>query len=257
MNVEPAAAPSESSEFQYTIDELAAESQVPSRTIRFYQSAGALPRPEIRGRVAYYGSAHLERLKLVADLQDRGLRMKAICNLLEKIDRGELDLAEWLGFDAQVGTRWASDSPRVADDAELEQLVGRRRPGLVARLQRVGLLQRRGDAHLIPSPGLLQLALRMEAAGVDLETAVGGIAIIRKHASRAAADLAKHFFKQASKGFGRGASAAKLGEAVSALRATSQEALRLVFAEEMDGVMREIVESGKTAAIPRAKRAKH
>ena len=40
---------------QLTIDELAAQSRVPSRTIRYYQSKGVLPPPEIKGRVAYYG----------------------------------------------------------------------------------------------------------------------------------------------------------------------------------------------------------
>ena len=60
-----------------TIDELAAASRVPSRTIRFYQSRGALMAPEIRGRVAFYGKPHIERLKLIAQLQDRGLRIDA------------------------------------------------------------------------------------------------------------------------------------------------------------------------------------
>ena len=46
---EPSAADAE-----HTIDELASLSQVPSRTIRFYQSRGA-PKPVIRGRVAFYG----------------------------------------------------------------------------------------------------------------------------------------------------------------------------------------------------------
>src|SRR5579864_6298655 len=86
----------------YTIDELAAAAKVPSRTIRFYQSRGALMPPEIRGRVAYYGGAHLERLKLIAQLQDRGLRIDAIRDLLTSIDRGEVDLAEWLGVEQQV-----------------------------------------------------------------------------------------------------------------------------------------------------------
>ena len=45
-----------------TIDELAAPVGVPTRTIRFYQARGALMRPEIRGRVAFYGDAHVERL---------------------------------------------------------------------------------------------------------------------------------------------------------------------------------------------------
>ena len=74
-----------------TIDELAATSRVPSRTIRFYQSRGALMTPEIRGRVAYYGKPHLERLKLIAQLQDRGLRIDAIGDLMKRIDRGEVD----------------------------------------------------------------------------------------------------------------------------------------------------------------------
>jgi len=40
---------------EYTIDDLAAVSRVPSRTIRFYQSKGALQSPKIKGRVAFYG----------------------------------------------------------------------------------------------------------------------------------------------------------------------------------------------------------
>ncbi|MDP6080909.1 MAG: AMP-binding protein, partial [Arenicellales bacterium] len=49
-------------ELEYTIDELAAETQVPSRTIRFYQSKKALPAPERRGRKAVYTAEHAERL---------------------------------------------------------------------------------------------------------------------------------------------------------------------------------------------------
>ena len=40
----------------HTIDEISALAQIPSRTIRFYQSRGALMPPVIRGRVAFYGA---------------------------------------------------------------------------------------------------------------------------------------------------------------------------------------------------------
>ena len=53
-------------EATYTIDQLAAHTGVPSRTIRFYQSRGALPAPVRRGRKAYYGPTHVERLELIA-----------------------------------------------------------------------------------------------------------------------------------------------------------------------------------------------
>ena len=71
---------------QYTIDELASESGVPSRTIRFYQSKGTLPPPKRRGRVAYYSAGHLDRLHVISELQDRGLRLDAIRDALDSSD---------------------------------------------------------------------------------------------------------------------------------------------------------------------------
>ncbi len=245
---------SETSEAGYTIDQLAAASEVPSRTIRYYQSAGALTAPVIRGRVAYYGENHLERLKLVAELQDRGLTIKAICDLVKQIDKGELDLNEWLGLDAQLGEPWANDSPRLVSEVELYDLIGKRHAGLLAQLRRLKLIERKGDAFLVPSPGLLHAAVRLEAAGVDMETAAEGLSIIKKHARRAAKDLAKYFFKRAAAGFDRGASTGDLTEAFSALRPVSQEALQLTFGQEMERVLREMVESGKSTVIPRRKK---
>src|SRR5690349_16243158 len=111
------------SQAQYTIDELAALARVPSRTIRFYQSKGALSSPEIRGRVAYYGAAHVERLKLIAQLQDRGLRMRAIRDLLARADKGELAITAWLGFDQQLQAPWADDRARLLSEAELNAFL--------------------------------------------------------------------------------------------------------------------------------------
>ena len=130
---------------EYTIDELAAVSQVPSRTIRFYQSKGALPRPQIRGRVAYYGPAHVERLRLIASLQDRGLRIDAIRELMTRVDKGELDVHEWLGLEARLQAPWADDQPRTVSEAELYELAGSRRPGLLADLVRTKVVARHGD----------------------------------------------------------------------------------------------------------------
>lgn len=250
------APPMAKEEKEHTIDELAALSGVPSRTIRFYQSAGALQKPLIRGRVAFYTDAHLERLKLVADLQDRGLRMKAIGELLGQVDRGELDLAEWLGFEQQLGASWANESPKLLTEAELEELIGGRRSGVLARLVRLGLIDRQGEAFLVKSPGLLQVVMRLESAGIELEVAADGLGILKKHAARAASDLADFYYKRARDGFGRAASTEELGQAFAALRPLSQEALRILFGQEMDGAMRELIESGKAAAIPRKRGSK-
>jgi DNA-binding transcriptional MerR regulator len=240
----------------FTIDELAAESRVPSRTIRFYQSKGVLPRPELRGRVAYYTDAHIERLKLIASLQDRGLRIDAIRDLCERIDKGELDVNEWLGLEAQLQRSWINDQPRTLTEPELRDLTGKDRPGFLAALARAGLVDRRGEVFYVPSPALLQVALRLDAAGVDLDIARGAESILRKHLSRAAEDLAKYFFDHAQDGFGRNATGQDLNAVFEELRPMGLEAVRLIFAREVERVIRKLVESGKTATLPRSKKAK-
>ena len=76
----------------YTIDELAHAAGLPSRTVRHYQSEGTLPPPRRAGRVAFYGPQHLERLRLIGRLQDRGLRLDAIRDALREVERGHLSL---------------------------------------------------------------------------------------------------------------------------------------------------------------------
>ena len=62
----------------YTIDELAAATGVPSRTVRHYQWVGALQPPARKGRIALYREEHLQRLQLIGKLQDRGYGSPAI-----------------------------------------------------------------------------------------------------------------------------------------------------------------------------------
>jgi DNA-binding transcriptional MerR regulator len=233
---------------EYTIDELASAARVPSRTIRFYQSRGALMGPEIRGRVAYYGATHLERLKLIAQLQDRGLRMDAIRDLVTSIDRGEVDLAEWLGVERELQTSWAQDQPRTVSEAELLALAGNDRPGLVADLVRFGLVERRDDVYLVESPTLLAIAMKLEAAGIDLTTAKDAADIVRKHVGRAVSDLIELFMKRASAG--------ELGmndpaRTLEALRPLGLEAVRVIFGRAVERGLRQLVESGALAALPR------
>jgi DNA-binding transcriptional MerR regulator len=252
MSTEPEEAPP-----GHTIDELAALSRVPSRTIRFYQAKGVLPRPELRGRVAYYGPAHVERLKLIASLQDRGLRIDAIRDLVARIDKGELDVNEWLGLDAQLQGPWANDQPRTVTEAELVQMVGEARPGLLAALVRTKLVARHGDVFLVKSPALLHVAARLLAAGIDLETTSEAAEILRKHLGRAAADLADYFFAHARDGLAHDdATPDGLAAIFQELRPMGLEAVRVIFAQEMERVLRKKAESGETAKLRVASKKK-
>jgi len=229
-----------------TIDELAAASRVPSRTIRFYQSRGALMTPEIRGRVAYYGKQHVERLKLIAQLQDRGLRIDAIGDLMKRIDRGEIDLAEWLGVEEQVQTPWAADQARTVTESELYELAGSRRPGLLADLTRARVVERKGDVFLLGSPALLAMAMKLESVGIDLETASQASSILRKHLSRAVSELVDLFLERVKDGH---IGIAQSGKLFETFRSVGVDSVRVLFAREMENALRKLLASGKLASL--------
>lgn len=239
----------------YTIDDLAALTGIPSRTIRFYQSSGVLPRPDKRGRIAYYGPAHVERLELIGKMQDRGLRMRAIKDLVEQIDAGEVTLGEWLGLEDQLSSAWVDDAPKVLTRAALDELLGARRPGFRADLVRARLIQNQTeDAWLVPSPGLLHVALELEDAGVSVEVATGASEILQKHLSKAARELAGFFAERAGDGFGKDDSVTGISDAYQRLRSVGLESVRLIFAREMESVLRKMVETGEAARIDKKKR---
>jgi DNA-binding transcriptional MerR regulator len=67
---------------ELTLAELAEQSGVPGRTIRFYIARGLLPGPGKAGRGATYGRAHRERLREIGGLQAKGLTLMEITRRL-------------------------------------------------------------------------------------------------------------------------------------------------------------------------------
>jgi DNA-binding transcriptional MerR regulator len=175
---------------ELSIDELAARSGTPSRTIREYQTIGVLPPPERRGRTGVYGPGHLRRLQLIADLQHRGYSLAGIRDLLGAWSDGA-DLTEVLGL--------APDDLVHLDEpgapTTLEQLAAVL-PDLVPdRLEEalaVGLVDRCGpDRYAVPSPSLLQLAVEMLGAGYTADDALTLLKTI-DDAAATVADAAQH-----------------------------------------------------------------
>ncbi|WP_245714150.1 MerR family transcriptional regulator [Nocardia vaccinii] len=89
---------------EYTIDELARVADTTVRSVRVYHERGLLPSPELRGRIGYYGSAHLHRLQTISRLLSRGMKLNGIRELLEAWDRGD-GLADVLGVPEQSPDR--------------------------------------------------------------------------------------------------------------------------------------------------------
>lgn len=61
-----------------------------ARAVRWYQSTGLLRRPDQRGRVAYYGPAHLAELVAIKRLQAEGLSLVEVEGRLRGLDDAAL-----------------------------------------------------------------------------------------------------------------------------------------------------------------------
>jgi DNA-binding transcriptional MerR regulator len=238
----------EQDEATYTIDQLAAHTGVPSRTIRFYQSKGALPAPARRGRKAYYGPAHVDRLELIARLQDRGLQIRAIRNLLDQLDCGQASLEDWLGFEAELRTPWSEDVPQLLTEEEIQQRLEGRPPGLLAALVKAGLLEREANQYLVRSPALMKMALTLEANGIDVETAREATGILARHLSKAATELSIHF-QEAMQERIREGGVDNSAQLLNALKPIALEAAAVIFAQEIQNALEQLLHEGRLAPV--------
>ena len=68
----------------YRVGELAEAAGVSVQLIRSYQTKGLLDGPRRDGRVALYDDRHLERLKVIRELKEKGYSLKAIAASLER-----------------------------------------------------------------------------------------------------------------------------------------------------------------------------
>ena len=76
---------------QWTISQLAKDTGVPPRTIRYYVKLGLLARPDFRGPATIYDEAHHLRLRAIARLHDEeGLPLDVVGRLLEEASEERL-----------------------------------------------------------------------------------------------------------------------------------------------------------------------
>lgn len=130
-----------------TINQMATEIGLSTRTIRTYHSRGLLPPPIRIGRTPYYGRVHLARMRYIVRLQRRGLPLEAVRAVLEP----DLVLGEYL-------------LPRNLLAAAL-----RTDPGLFSALTGAGVLARRPDGGLAVRGPRAVLAVRAACpSGVPL-----------------------------------------------------------------------------------------
>lgn len=148
---------------EYRIEQLAQAGGVAVDTIRFYQGKGLLSPPRRQGRVTWYGEDHLERLRRIRDLQQRGFTLTVIRRFLE----GELETSD----EALVAAVTMPTAPRTLSLDELASGSGVAVP-LLRSLEQAGLLVpvADGEEPRYPVEDLEALAagLKLIEAGVPL-----------------------------------------------------------------------------------------
>ena len=148
---------------EYRIEQLARTAGVAVDTIRFYQGKGLLDSPRREGRVTWYGNAHLDRLRRIRELQQRGFTLTVIQRFLA----GELEESD----EELVAAVTRPSAPVTLTLAELAERSGVAEP-LLASLQQAGLLVpiEGGDEPVYPASDLDAIAAGMKliAAGIPL-----------------------------------------------------------------------------------------
>jgi DNA-binding transcriptional MerR regulator len=233
----------------FGLPELVERTGVPVRTVRWYQSEGLLPKPGKRGRDAVYTDEHCRRLELIAELRDRGLTLNAIRDLVTG-DRPAATVAEWLGIDATLTAPWSDDRPRIVDRDELVATIGDRRPGLIADLQDARYIEPADvgvGTWLVPSPALLDLALQLLDAGIDIDITAKLRDLLRRRLAKTVDDAIELLVERIGAGFAGSATAEEIETAIGALRPIARETSGLILAQEVERALKRLVDTGPAA----------
>ncbi|WP_182445619.1 MerR family transcriptional regulator [Streptacidiphilus sp. PB12-B1b] len=165
---------------EYRIDDLARAAGTTVRNVRAYQDRGLLPPAVRRGRANVYRQEHLDRLHMVAQLLDRGHTLAGIKELLDAWDSGR-GLGGVLGLVSEVTAPWTDEEPvRLTRAALVASFHGVEDEQAIAAAVRLGVLQpEEPDSFVVPSPGLLAVAMELHELGVPLAAIVAHLEELR------------------------------------------------------------------------------
>ncbi|HTO40928.1 MAG TPA: MerR family transcriptional regulator [Rhizomicrobium sp.] len=174
---------------EFTIDELARVAGTTVRNVRAYQERGLLPPPEKRGRVGIYGKVHLNRLKLIGPLLERGYSLANVAELISTWESGH-DISKLLGLEAAITSPWSNEPPALIPQAQFLEMFGQAlTPEAMARAIETGVVRMQGDAVHVSSIKLVQAGALLAAEGVPLEELLVIVAELRAESERIAGEL--------------------------------------------------------------------
>jgi DNA-binding transcriptional MerR regulator len=219
------------SDYDLTVEQLAAEVGMSVRNIRNHHTRGLLPPPEVRARVGYYNAEHVARLRLILDLQADGFNLAAIERLLSGSD----GLAErLLGLRRAVTTPFEAEQPELVTAEELANRFGEIDVKDIERVRKLGLLVPLGDGRFeAPSPSLMDAAEQVMGLGISFHTALSLVERVSRDCESISRAFTKLFLRELWEPFEQAGQPDErwdeLIEGVDSLRPLASEALLALF----------------------------
>ncbi|MGY2032806.1 MerR family transcriptional regulator [Nocardia gipuzkoensis] len=170
---------------EFTIDELARAADTTVRSVRVYHERGLLPSPEVRGRIGYYGSDHLNRLQTISRLLGRGMKLNGIRELLEAWDRGD-GLADVLGVKNANAAEAESEATTEPQDSYAE-LPDYAKQALASSEDPL-------EAYRVTNPRCCDLATRLTDTGLPMQETFQLVERLRTDCDRIADRFATELF---------------------------------------------------------------
>lgn len=228
--------PDRESDRQLTVEQLAARTGMSVRNIRNHQSRGLLPPPEVRSRVGYYGEEHVQRLRLIQEMQAQGFKLTAIKRLIG--EHGP-STEQFLGLKRAVTAPLETESPEVLSEAELAERFQTSGQRDLAKAQRLGLLVPIGDGLFeAPSPTMLRAAEEVLARGVPLAAALAVVEKVKRSSETTSRAFVQLFLEEVWKPFNQAGQPRdrwpEITEAIERLRPLASEVVLAAFKQTME-----------------------
>jgi len=227
-----------------TVDQLAAAVGMTVRNVRAYASRGLIAAPRLVGRTGYYGRDHVNRLRLIRDLLERGYTLNAIEQALQRNDQipdaHVLDLMTTL-----TNPLGEPEEPEDIEEQLLTHLAGvEHDPGFVETLIETGLLERVGPTTLrMHRPVLVRAGAQALALGIERDSVLQLWARISEHLHEVAETVVRTYREEvwhpfAEAGMPEDKWPAMLSSVESILPVVAQAVLAL-FRDELADVVEE------------------
>ena len=170
-----------------TLDELARLCGMTARNVRAHQERGLLPPPQVRGRTGWYSQDHLDRLRMIAELQAEGLSLAAVQRTMADVPPGRAGQA--LAVRRSLLDGWDDEQPEVFGLVELREWFGDDVDAILDRAVSLGLVVRLEHDVEVLAPSLLAALRDLAALGVPY----GAVLDVQERLAKATDDIAALF----------------------------------------------------------------